>query len=62
MFTDQSEHPPDVVTLKSQCVQLVPSTGIETALGNFLITESSPAAKRTSLQVADSETQLDLPC
>ena len=61
MLTDQSEHPPDVVTLKSQCVQLVPSTGIETALGNFLITESSPAAS-TLLQVADSETQLDLPC
>ena len=35
MFTDQSEHPPDVVTLKSQCVQLVPSTGIETVLGNY---------------------------
>ena len=62
MLTDQSEHPPDVVTLKSQCVQLVPSTGIETVPENFLITESSPTAKRTLLWVADSETQLDLPC
>ena len=62
MFTDQSEHPPDVVTLKSQCVQLVSDTGIETVPENFLITEPSPAAKRTSLRVADSETQLDLPC
>ena len=62
MFTDQSEHPPDVVTLKSQCVQLVPSAGIETALGNFLITEPPQEAKRTLLRVADSETQLDLPC
>ena len=49
MFTDQSEHPPDVVTLKSQCVQLVSDTGIETVPENFLITESSPTAKRTLL-------------
>ena len=62
MLTDQSEHPPDVVTLKSQCVQLVSGTGIETVPENFLITESLPTAKRTSLRVADSETQLDLPC
>mgnify|MGYP001189758709 FL=1 len=62
MFTDQSEHPPDVVTLKSQCVQLVSDTGIETVPENFFITESSPAAKRTLLRAADSETQLDLPC
>ena len=62
MLTDQSEHPPDVVTLKSQCVQLVPSAGIETALGNFLITESPHDAKRTSRHSADSETQLNLPC
>ena len=62
MLTDQSEHPPDVVTLKSQCVQLVSDTGIELVPENFLITESLPAAKRSLLQVADSETQLDLPC
>ena len=62
MLTDQSEHPPDVVTLKSQCVQLVPSTGIETALGNFLITEPPHEAKRTLQHSADSETQLNLPC
>ena len=34
-LTDQSKCPPDVVTLKSQCVQLVPSTGIDSMLGNF---------------------------
>ena len=62
MFTDQSEHPPDVVTLKSQCVQLVPNAGIETALGNFLITEPPQEAKRTLPHSADSETQLNLPC
>ena len=62
MFTDQSKHPPDVVTLKSQCVQLVSGTGIEAVPENFLITESSPPAKRTLLWVADSETQLDLSC
>ena len=62
MFTNHSEHPPDVVTLKSQCVQLVSDTGIETVPENFLVTEPSPTAKRTSLRVADSETQLDLPC
>ena len=45
MFTDQSEHPPDVVTLKSQCVQLVSDTGIETVPENFLITESSPTVR-----------------
>ena len=35
MLTDQSEHPPDVVTLKSQCVQLVPDTEFETVTENF---------------------------
>ena len=50
------------MTLKSQCVQLVPSAGIETALGNFLITEPPHGAKRTSRHSADSETQLNLPC
>ena len=40
------------MTLKSQCVQLVSDTGIETVPENFLITESSPTAKRTLLWVA----------
>ena len=39
-YTDQSVCPPDVVTLKSQCVQLVSNTGIETVFENLISMDS----------------------
>jgi len=41
--------PPDVVTLKSQCVQLVSNTGIETVFENYIYEPSSPPASDKSL-------------